>query len=404
MSQFTYTAINKEGEKIKGSIDAPNESEVRVMLRSQNLRPLKIGATSALDLDIGKLLGIGGSFGRADVLLFTKQLSILISSGIPLVQGLEIITDQIKSPALKQAIMAIREKVTGGAFLWEALNAYRESFSDIFISMIRAGEAAGALDAIFKRLIKYLEDAEKLRKLVVGAMIYPIAIVSVGIIVVIIMMVFVIPKFEDLLKGAGQKLPAPTQFVINASHFFQHNLGYMIAIAVGFSFVLKRYLKTPEGRRVFDYYILKMPLFGGLLLKIAVARFARTMQTLLSSGINILDALEICRDAIGNESIAQNIVTIKSEVEQGKTLSAVMAKIPVFPSMVVQMLTVGESTGNVDKMLERIAEYYEEEVQAVVSNLSKLIEPLVLVFLGGMVGGLMIAMYLPIFQMAGGAN
>ncbi|MBI3542296.1 MAG: type II secretion system F family protein [Deltaproteobacteria bacterium] len=218
------------------------------------------------------------------------------------------------------------------------------------------------------------------------------------------MLVFVIPKFEDLLKGAGQELPGPTQFVIDVSHFAQkYVLHISTVLAVG-AYSIRAYYKSEEGRSFFDYYSLKVPLFGPMLLKVAVARFSRTMQTLLASGINLLDALDICKDAIGNKTLAETLVKMKSEVETGKTLAGIMGKLPIFPSMVVQMITVGENTGNLDKMLDRIADFYEEEVATLISGLTKLIEPFVLVFLGGSVGAMMIAMYLPIFKMAGGAG
>ncbi len=401
MPQFSYVAVNKIGERIKGVVDAPNEAEVRVVLRAQALRPVRIFKAGALNFD---LAAIGGSsVSDQDVLLFTRQLSILISSGIPLVQGLDIIAGQITAAGMKRIVLSIKEKISGGAFLWESMKPYSDAFPDIYISMVRAGEAAGALDLILKRLIKYMDDAYKLKKMVKGAMIYPIAITVVGIAVLIIMMVFVIPKFEDLLRGAGQELPAPTQLVIDMSHFFQRNILYIIGGMAGAVWGAGAYYKSEEGRSFCDYYSLKLPMFGPMLLKVAVARFSRTMQTLLSSGINLLDALDICKDAIGNKTLAETLGKMRTEVETGKTMAAIMAKMPIFPSMVVQMITVGENTGNLDKMLDRIAEFYEEEVEALIGNLTKLIEPFVLVFLGGMVGGLMIAMYLPIFKMAGGA-
>lgn len=403
MAQFSYVATNKEGARVKGVIDAPNEAEVRVLLRAQSLRPVRITKSGALDVDIMKL-PMFSRVSNDDIILFTRQLSILLSSGVPLVQGLEVIAQQMQNAAMKRICLAIKEKVTGGSFLWEAMKSYNEVFSDLYVSMVRAGESAGALDTILKRLIKYLDDANRLKKLVRGAMVYPIAVVLVGIAVVMVMLIWVIPKFEELLVSSGQELPMPTQVVIDASHFAQENFLYMIGgSAVGF-YLLKRYLKTPEGRAFFDHIVMKVPTFGPIILKVAVARFARTMQTLLSSGINLLDALDICRDAIGNKSIAEMLGKIRADVEQGKSLAAVMSKISLFPHMVVQMVTVGETTGNLDKMLERAAEFYEEDVQNFVNNISKLIEPFVLVFLGGLVGGLMIAMYLPIFKLAGSAG
>lgn len=405
MPQFNYTAVNREGQRIQGAIDAATEAEVRIALRAQQLRPVRIARKSALEVDLFKLGGGGTKTRPTDVLLFTRQFSILLSSGIPLVQGLEIIGSQMKSPGMKRVVMLMKEKITTGSFLWESMSEHKKTFSQIYVSMIRAGEASGALDVILQRMIKYLDDAEKVKKLVKSAMVYPVTVVIIGIVVVIGMLAFVIPKFEDLLKQSGQELPAPTQFVISASHFVQGNFLWLVLGTAAAVYFTRRFLNTPEGKRFFDYYILKAPLFGPLMNKVAVARFSRTMQTLLSSGVNLLDALDICRTAIGNRTIEDTILKIKGEVEQGKTLSAIMAKIPYFPPMAVQMVTVGENTGNIDKMLERVADWYEEEVKDTVGNLTKLMEPLILVFLGGMVGGLLIAMYLPIFKMsAGGAQ
>lgn len=232
-------------------------------------------------------------------------------------------------------------------------------------------------------------------------MIYPIVVTLVGFAVLCVMLVYVIPKFEELLKSQNQELPAVTKFVIDSSHFFQKNLLFILGGAVAVFYFLRTYLKTEEGKRFFDFFVLKLPLFGELLLKVSLARFARTMQTLLSSGINLLDAIDICRASVGNHTVEENLVKVRSEVENGKTLSSTMAKLPIFPTMVVQMVTVGEGTGNMDKMLERVADYYEEDIQNLVSSMTKMIEPLVLVVLGGMVGGMLIAMYLPIFTMAG---
>ena len=401
MPQFTYVAVNKEGQKIKGTVDSPNEGEVRIMLRYQQLRPIRISKASALEFDLAKIGGFGGKVKRADVLLFTRQLSVLLSAGIPLVQGLDIISGQASNNELKQILGALREKISGGSFLWQAMGAYKDTFPDIFINMVKAGESSGSLDTILKRLIKYLDDAEKLKKLVKGAMVYPIVVTAVGFIVLIVMMIFVIPKFEELLKSQNQELPGVTKFVIDASHFFQKNLLFIVGGGVAVFYFFRSYLKTEEGKKFFDLIVLKAPLFGELVLKVSVARFARTMQTLLASGINLLDAIDICRTAVGNSTVEENLVKVRAEVENGKTLSSVMGRLPIFPSMVVQMVTVGEGTGNMDKMLERVADYYEEDVENLVSGMTKMIEPLILVFLGGMVGGMLIAMYLPIFTMAG---
>lgn len=399
--QYKYVAVDKKGHRIKGMLDAVSESEARVSLRSQQLRPIKLDKAGALELDLGSILK-SKQVRRADLLVFSRQLSILISSGVPLVQGLDIIAEQIRDAQFKSVILSIKEKVTGGKFLWESVADHKNAFPEIYVSLIRAGEATGSLDVILKRLIKYLEDSEKLKKLVQGALIYPIAVILVGVLVVGVMMTFVIPKFEKLLKSSNQELPDATQMVITVSHFFQNNIAFIVGGIVAATYLFRRYVNTEEGRKFFDYTVIKIPLFGDIILKVSVARFARTLQTLLSSGITILDAMDICKSVIGNKTLERGLGVIKSDLEQGKSLSATMSKIEFFPAMVIQMITVGESTGNVDKMLEKIADFYEEEVQGLVSGITKLIEPFVLVFLGGIVGALMIAMYLPMFKMAGG--
>lgn len=403
MAQFSYTAVTKKGERVKGAIDAANEGEVRMALRAQQLRPIRIAKKGALEMDLGKLVRGAGGTKPIDTLLFTRQLSILLSSGVPLVSGLDIIGSQMQSSGMKRVVLLVKEKITGGAHLWEAMGEHPKTFSKIYVNMVRAGESSGALDVILQRMIKYLEDAEKLKRLVKSAMVYPVTVLIIGVVVLIGMLAFVIPKFEDLLKGSGQELPLPTQIVINSSHFVQKNFLFIL-VGIGIAvWLIRAFIQSQDGKRFIDYNVLKAPLFGPLMNKVAVARFSRTMQTLLASGVNLLDALDITRGAIGNVAIEETIGKIKSEVEQGKHLSTIMAKISYFPPMAVQMVTVGENTGNVDKMLERVADWYEEEVQAMVGNLTKLMEPLILVFLGGMVGGMLISMYLPIFKMSGGA-
>lgn len=404
MPQFSYTAVKRGGEKVSGMLDAPSELEVRMTLRAQQLRPVKITQAGALEFDLAKMPVFGGGVKSADVILFTRQLSILISSGVPLVQGLDAIATQLQNERMKNIVLSIKEKVTGGSFLWEAMKGYPKVFSNLYVSMIRAGEAAGALDAILKRLIKYLDDAEKLKKMVKGAMIYPISITVVGIVVVIVMMTFVIPKFEAMLEGVGQELPAITQAVIDASHFVTKNIMFILGGLGATVVFLRQYLSTEEGRNFFDHWILSVPVFGPIVHKVSLARFARTMQTLITSGVGLLDAFDICKEAIGNQSLVAGVGKMRIDIEGGKTMSSAMQKNTIFPSMVVQMISVGETTGNLDKMLERVAEFYEEDVQNVVANLSKLVEPFIMVFLGGLVGGLMLAMYMPIFQMAGGAG
>jgi type IV pilus assembly protein PilC len=324
---------------------------------------------------------------------------VLIGSGVPIVQALEILTDQAGDKNMKSIVATVREKVSGGTYLWEALSNYPKAFPKLYVALIRAGEASGSIDQMLKRLSRYLEDADRLRKLLKGAMMYPIIVISIGIGVVAAMLIFVIPKFEELLKSSGSALPAPTQFVIDLSHFLSANILYLIAGGGAAWYLLNRYLTSPEGRAVIHRTFFRAPLFGNIMQKGGVARFSRTMQTLLASGVNIIDAIDICKATIDNAILEEAVGKIRSEVEGGKTLGTVIGKLNVFPQMAVQMISVGESTGNLDKMLEKVADFYEEEVEALIGGMTKLIEPLILVFLGGAVGGLMIAMYLPIFKM-----
>jgi len=404
MPQFNYTAVNQQGEKVTALIEAQSEDEVRVFLRSQKLRPIKISQASVFEADLGKIIGFGSKIKLTDIILFTRQLSILIGSGVPLVQSLDVIGSQMKHPEFKKIILTMKEKISAGTFLWESMSSYKNIFSDIYVSLIKAGEASGSLDVILKRVIKYLDDIDKLVKSIKSAMMYPVIVSIVGVVVVIGMLAFIIPKFEELLKNSNQALPLPTQIVISLSHFVQSNFLIIVLALVGLGLGIRMYLNTEEGKRFFDYNIFKVPLIGDLMNKVAIARFSRTMQTLLSSGVNLLDALEICKDAVGNKAISELIVKMKAEVEQGKTLSSIMSKNSLFPPMSVQMVTVGENTGNLDKMLEKVADWYEEEVSMAVANLTKLIEPFVLVVLGGLVAGMLLAMYLPVFKLSGGAG
>lgn len=411
MVEFTYTGVDREGKKASGQLSAASEGEVRMLLRTQGIRPRTIhkgalpGETKANIIGQKKKKGPSGGTRVPVVLivLFTRQLQLLISSGIPLVQAMEILSDQSESVALKNVLMAIRAKVSEGSYLWESMSAYPKVFPGLYLALIRAGEASGSMDNMLRRLSKYLEDEDRLKKMIKGAMMYPIIVVCIGILVVGLMLIFVIPKFEAMLSQAGQDLPGPTQFIIWASHFLQHNIFYIIGGAYGIFYVLKRYVATEEGRMVKDTILFKAPIFGELAQKSGIARFSRTLQTLLTSGVNLIDAIDICKKAADNAVIEFAVAKIRAEVESGKTLGMILMKMDVFPKMASQMISVGESTGNLDKSLEKIADFYESDVEILVGGMTKMMEPIILVLLGGMIGGIMIAMYLPIFKMAGAA-
>jgi type IV pilus assembly protein PilC len=411
MPTFSYQGVDRAGKKVSGSLEVTSEGDLRVALRGQGIRPTKIakgGGGTGAGAEIANMLGGGnGSVGRvplAVIMSFSRQLQVLISSGIPVVQALDVLSEQAVDRNMKRAVTGLKEKVSGGAYLWEAMATYNKVFPKIYIALIRAGESSGSVDQMLKRLCRYLEDAERLRKIIKSAMMYPIIVISIGILVVGVMMVYVIPKFEELLSSNGQELPGPTLFVMNVSHFMVRNILYIVGGTVLSITLLTRWAQSEEGKAVLDRMLFKAPMFGNLMQKAGIARFSRTMQTLLASGVNLIDAIDICKQTIANAVLEESVGKIRTEVESGKTLGQVIGKLTVFPRMAAQMISVGESTGNLDKMLEKVADFYEEEVETLVGGLTKLIEPIVLVVLGSIVGGLMIAMYLPIFKMAGGVN
>ena len=405
MPSFTYQGVDRAGKKVSGAMEALSEGEVRVALRSQGVRPTFLAkAGTRMNVDLMAMLRKSmDTISLEQVLNFSRQFQLLLGSGMPVVQGLELLSEQ-STGSLKAIILDIRDRVSSGSFLWEAFSNYPRIFPKLYISHIRAGEASGSLDQMFKRLCRYMEDSDRIRRMVKGAMVYPLIVISIGFGVAGMMVIFVIPKFEEMLKGTGKELPGPTKFLIDLSHFM---IGHLWPIIIGLmvtSYIVRRYLSSDEGRAFMDRAVFRMPIFGPLAQKSGIARFTRTLQTLMISGVSLLDALDICKSTIDNVVLEAAMAKIRTEVEGGKTLGMVIAKIPVFPKMASQMISVGESTGNMDKMLEKVADMYESEVENLAGGLGKAIEPFIVVFLGAMVGGIMIAMYLPVFQMGGGAD
>ncbi|MBI4925739.1 MAG: type II secretion system F family protein [Bdellovibrio sp.] len=405
MPEFEYVGIDKSGKKTTGKFDAPSEGDLRVYLRSKGIRPMRIKKINAFKQDLGKIFRSSGRTMSLETLVsITRQLHALITSGIPLVQGLEFLAEQAATTNIKTIITVMKEKVSQGSYLWEALGLYPKIFPKFYVSLVKVGEASGALDLMFKRLNRYLETSNKLTRIVKGAMMYPLIITCLGIVVISAMLIFVIPKFEELLKSNNQELPGPTQLVIFMSHFVAGNIIYIILVLVTAGFILSQFIKSKEGRAQIDQLVFKTPLFGPLIQKSSIARFSRTLQIMLSSGINLLDAIDICKSTMNNAVLEDAVSTVRKNVEGGKNLGGSMSKLHVFPRMSVQMIAVGEASGNLDKMLEKVADFYEEEVEITINSMTKLIEPLILIVLGGAVGGLLIAMYLPIFKLAGGAG
>src|SRR5881227_3223971 len=343
----------------------------------------------------------GGGVAQQLVAIFTRQFSVMIDAGLPLVQCLEILGSQQENKTMKKALIQIRQDVESGSNLAEAMRKHPKIFNDLYTNMVAAGEAGGILDTILQRLSTYIEKSVKLNSQVKSAMIYPVAVISIACIVVAVILWKVIPVFAALFKGLGAELPMPTQIVIWLSNFIA-DYWWLIALVIGGTvYSLRRYHETYRGKRVIDGIILKMPILGMLMRKIAVARFCRTLSTLTSSGVPILDGLQITARTAGNSIIEDAIMATRKSVEEGKTISEPLGDTDVFPTMVVQMIAVGEQTGALDTMLSKIADFYEDEVDNAVAGLMKLLEPVLIAFLGVAIGGIVIAMYMPMFTLIG---
>lgn len=405
MPEFNYVGTDRDGNKVSGKMDVPSEGELRMILRAQGVRPTQVSKVSLLNADLGLILRGGVRVVPRDILVtMTRQLQVLINSGVPLVQALSILSEQVPDPSTQTIVLSVREKVSSGSFFWEALAAYPQSFSKIYIALIRAGESSGSLDVMLDRLSIYLEKAEKLRKLLKSAMFYPLMVTSIGVSVISIIMIFVIPRFESMIKSMGSQMPPATQALIDTSRYMAANWYWLFGAVFAVIYLLKKYATSNEGREIFDRVAIRLPMFGELIKKAAIARFSRTMSTLLSSGVNIVDAIEVAQSTMNNAVIEGALRDLRASIEEGKTMGMVLSQIDIFPKMAVQMVTVGESTGNLDQMLGKTADFYEDEVETMVSGLSKLIEPIILVVLGGAVGGIMICLYLPLFTMGAGVK
>ena len=337
---------------------------------------------------------------KKDLVIFTRQFSTMIDAGLPLVQGLTILSEQMDNKTFKRILSEVVRDVGGGASLAESMGKHPKIFDDLYVNLVAAGEVGGILDTILQRLAAYIEKAEKLKGQIKSAMTYPIVVVAIAIIVIAVILIFVIPVFEEMFADFGSALPVPTQVVVNLSRFVKGNFHYMIGALIVIVFLFKRYKSTTGGRKRIDTLVLKLPIFGSLMKKVAVARFTRTLGTMISSGVPILGALEIVAKTSGNAVLEEVIYEVRASIAEGQTIADPLSENDIFPRMVVQMISVGETTGALDTMLEKIADFYDDEVDAAVDALTSMLEPLLMVFLGGSIGGLVIAMYLPIFKMA----
>jgi type IV pilus assembly protein PilC len=399
MPAFVWEARTRTGETRNGTMVADTMEAVQQRLRAQALQPQSV-KKKPLEIKL-KLPGIGGGVPAKDLMLFTRQFSTMIDAGLPLVQCLEILGNQNDNPDFKRILLDLKNTVETGQTFADALKKHPKVFDNLFVNLVAAGETGGILDSIMQRLSVYIEKNLKLVKQIKGALTYPVVVLCVSFAVVAVLLLFVIPTFEKMFKDFGGSLPALTQSLIDMSQWLQAYAPYLFpAIGAGV-FGLKKFKETPKGTEIFDTHILKAPLIGDVVRKVAVARFTRTMGTMLSSGVPILDSLEIVARSSGNVVIERGIMFVRTKISEGKTMAQPLGDTKLFPPMVVQMISVGEATGALDKMLSKIADFYEEEVDEAVAAMTSMIEPVMMVFLGGLLGTMMIAMYLPIFTMAG---
>jgi len=400
MPIYKWEGKTAKGVVKKGEMEAPGEAAIRIHLRQQNIIPTKIEAKGkGLNANIS-LPFLKQKVKQRAVAIFTRQLATMIDAGLPLVQSLEGLSSQQENKAFKNIIRQIREDVEGGSTFAGALKKHPATFNELYTNLVVAGEEGGILDTILTRLASYIEKAEALKKKVKSALVYPATIVTVAVAVVIILMLFVIPTFETMFQSAGQSLPLPTQIVLGMSRMIKKYIVFFVPAFILLFILFKRYYKTESGRALVDRLLLRLPIFGPLLRKIAVARFSRTLGTLVSSGVPILDGLTIVSRTSGNRAIETAIMNARASIREGETIAEPLSRSGHFPPMVIQMISVGESTGALDAMLSKIAEFYEDEVDVAVGNLTSLLEPLLMMFLGVVIGGVVIAMYLPIFNMA----
>lgn len=398
MPVFTYKGTNRAGASVAGEMSASSKAELQSLLRRQQITPTKMS-------EKGKefnLPSFGGGVNPKELAIFTRQFSVMIDAGLPLVQCLEILASQQENKTFQKVLTGTRSAVEGGSTLSSAMKAYPKVFDPLYSNMVEAGETGGILDTILQRLSSYIEKNVKLQRAVKSALVYPVGVLTIAVGVIILLLWKVVPIFATLFAGLGVDLPLPTKIVIGLSNFVGSVFGLLILVGlVGVIFAVKAWYGTPGGRMALDSLVLKLPVIGILMRKIAVARFTRTLGTLISSGVPILESLDITAKTAGNAVIEKALFQVRRSLEEGKSLTEPLKESTVFPGMVTQMIAVGEQTGAMDAMLAKIADFYEEEVDAAVKDLLTALEPIMIVFLGLVVGGVVISMYLPLFSLIG---
>jgi type IV pilus assembly protein PilC len=402
MPEFIWTAETRKGETKKGELEAIDEAALRGQLRRQGYKSITVKKKPKDLLEYLPFLQQGVT--EKDVVVFARIFATMINAGLPLIQCLDLLAKQEQNKTFAKVITAVKADIEGGSTLTDALRKYPKIFDELFVNLVAAGESGGILDVILQRLSGYMEKAMKLKSKVKGAMTYPISVLVISIGVVAVLLLKVIPVFQTMFEGMGSALPAPTQFLVDASNFAQDYFFHTVIGIAALVFAFKKYYATERGTLVVDALILKSPVFGPLLKKVAVAKFTRTLSTMMSSGVPILEGLGIVSKTAGNKIIEIALMKTRQSISEGKTIAEPLMETDVFPAMVVQMIAVGEATGALDTMLAKIADFYDDEVDAAVGAMTALLEPFMMVFLGGVVGGMIVAMYLPIFQMAAAAG
>lgn len=400
MPNYRYTAKDKTGREVTGVDEAPDERALINLLRKKELVVVSVKPEKKKDNTKVNFFKAGAKIKLSELVLFSRQLATMIDSGIPLVQGLEILSEQIEDAGFKVIIADVKKQVSTGASFYEALGKHPKAFSSLFVNMVKAGESSGALDDIMERLATYLEKTDSLIRKVKSALTYPIVVSVMAILITLVLMIKVVPVFESIFADFGGKLPLPTLILITISHFL---VNYFVIWAGGFSagfFFLARFLKTEKGTVMFDGFKLNMPIFGVIFRKVAVSKFSRTLSTLVRSGVPILTALEIVGKTAANKIIENAVDKVRASIREGENITNPLTESKVFPPLVTRMIAVGEQTGELEKMLTKIADFYDDQVDAAVSGITSLIEPLVIAFLGIVIGTIVICMFLPIFKLS----
>lgn len=401
MAKFQYQAKNTAGQIEQGEVEANSQQEAIVRLRARKLIPLRLVQFGGSRTSAGKTPSLFAARVKGkDLQIFTRQFATLINAGIPVVDSLKILSEGLRPGLLKEASAQVKTSIEGGKRLADSMAQVPNVFDKLYVNMIQAGEEAGILDGILQRLASYMEKSEKIKGQVKGALVYPVVIIIVALIVISGILVFIIPKFMEFFSNSGKEPPLLTQLVVQLSNSMIHNWYLYIGVCIAGPFFFMQWLKTDAGRDAFDRFVMKAPVFGEVVQKSAIARLTRTLSTLLGSGVGLIEAIEISAKTAGNIVIEQSLMRSKQSVIEGRTFAAPLSKEKAFPDMVVQMISIGEQSGTMDIMLGKIADFYEDEVETSVKAMTSLLEPLLMVVLGGIIAVLVIAMYLPIFSMA----